>query len=49
VALRVATSSVGNYEAGFALAALCERAEAAGLDPGDIRAVGLRAVMERLT
>ena len=32
-ALRVATSSVGNYEAGFALAALCERAEAAGLYP----------------
>lgn len=48
-ALRVATASVGNYEAGWALRSLCENAAKLGVTPQEMRAHGLRAVSERLT
>ncbi len=47
-ALRVATSSVGNFEAGWALGALCDVALNRGLAFEEVRTHGLAAVRERL-
>ncbi len=47
-ALRVATASVGNFEAGWALRSLCDNAVKLGVSPEEMRAHGLRAVQERL-
>jgi hypothetical protein len=38
-AIRTATSSVGNYEAGWALKAVCDAATGAGFSPEQLRAV----------
>jgi hypothetical protein len=46
-ALRTATSSVGNSEAGWALGTVCSAAEAAGFTPEAARVVGERAVLAR--
>ena len=47
-ALRTATSSVGNYEAGWALAGACERAQQAGLAPERISELASRAITRRI-
>jgi hypothetical protein len=46
-ALRTATSSVGNCEAGWALAGTCRAAHRAGLGLDDLREIAARAVMLR--
>lgn len=46
-ALRTAISSVGNYEAGWALSAVCSAAEAAGVTPEAARVSAERAVLAR--
>jgi hypothetical protein len=46
-ALRTATSSPGNYEAGWALAATCSAALEAGVGLEDLRAIAARAVLSR--
>lgn len=46
-ALRTATSSVGNFEAGWALGSACGAAEAAGFTPEGVRVVAQRAVLAR--
>lgn len=46
-ALRTATSSVGNYEAGWALASTCGPAVDAGFTPAELRGVVERALLAR--
>lgn len=48
-ALRVATASVGNKEAAWALSALCDHSASLGLSRDDIRSQGLTAVRARIT
>jgi hypothetical protein len=47
-ALRTATSSVGNYEAGWALATVCHAAMSAGFDVEALREIANRELMSRL-
>jgi hypothetical protein len=46
--LRTATSSVGNFEAGWALAAACGAAEGAGFTPEQMRRVAEQELLSRL-
>lgn len=46
-ALRTATSSVGNYEAGWALSGACTAATEAGLTPERLRSVVEQELMSR--
>ena len=46
-ALRTATSSVGNYEAGWALSGTCEAAELSGFSSEDLCKIAERAVLAR--
>ena len=46
-ALRVATSSVGNFEAGWALSSTCDHAMKAGLTPEQLRSVAERELASR--
>lgn len=46
-ALRTATSSVGNYEAGWALSSTCGSAESAGVSNEQLRLIVERAVFAR--
>jgi hypothetical protein len=47
-ALRTATSSVGNYEAGWALEATCDAAVRAGFHPVQLRRIAERELLSRL-
>ena len=46
-ALRTATSSVGNYEAGWALASTCGAAETAGFSPEQLRGLAEQELASR--
>jgi hypothetical protein len=46
-ALRTATSSVGNYEAGWALSGTCESAARSGLNNEQLRTIAAHAVLSR--
>jgi hypothetical protein len=46
-ALRTATSSVGNYEAGWAFEATCKTAVTAGFNPERLRQIAEREVLSR--
>jgi hypothetical protein len=46
-ALRTATSSVGHYEAGWALKTACGAAEDAGFSPDQLRQIAVRELMAR--
>jgi hypothetical protein len=46
-ALRTATSSVGNFEAGWALSSTCGAAVASGHDPEVLRAVAMKGVLAK--
>lgn len=46
-ALRTATSSVGNYESGWALTSTCGAAQDAGFSPEQLRVIAERAVLSR--
>lgn len=45
--LRVATSSVDNFEAGWALGSACQHAVGAGQNPSDLRRIAQSAVLAR--
>ncbi|NQT40206.1 MAG: hypothetical protein HQ581_22125 [Planctomycetes bacterium] len=47
-AIRVATSSVGNYEAGWALTSLCNAAMKVGFDNESLREIARRELLSRL-